>query len=145
MQPDSEKSISLPDIQIYAAGLMGWHPLLNSTSSWIHMKRTFSSSSAADAVTVSRNLYEKAMDSFSFTKGWSLEVSAGPVQKRRRWRSHRNNTGIRSRKCIPGISCKTLCKTEKIKNLFAVIVQGGLEVIHSWTLLHSFNHGVLTG
>ena len=24
-------------------------------------------------------------------KGWSLAVSAGPVQKKRRWRSHRNN------------------------------------------------------
>ena len=38
MQPDSGKSISLPDIQIYAAGLMVWHLLLNSTSSWIPMK-----------------------------------------------------------------------------------------------------------
>ena len=60
MQLDSEKSISLPDIQIYAAELMGWHPLLNLTSSWIHMKRTFSFSSVADAVTVSRDLYGKA-------------------------------------------------------------------------------------
>ena len=33
--------------------------------------------------------------------------------------------------CILRISCKALCKTEKIKNLFAFIVQGGLEVIHS--------------
>ena len=54
MQPDSSGSISLPDTRIYAAGLMGWHPLSNSTSGWIHMKKTFSSSSAADAVTVSR-------------------------------------------------------------------------------------------
>ena len=29
----------------------------------------------------------------SDTKGWSLAVSAGPVQKKRRWRSRRNNTG----------------------------------------------------
>ena len=28
---------------------------------------------------------------FSYTKGWSLAVSAGPVQKKRHWRSHRNN------------------------------------------------------
>ena len=91
MQLDSGKSISLPDLQIYAAGLMGWHPLLNSASSWIHMKRTFSSSSVADAVTVSRDLYGKGTDSFSFTKGWSLAVSAGLVQKKRLWKSHRNN------------------------------------------------------
>ena len=31
-------------------------------------------------------------DSFSFTKGWSLAVSAGPVQKKKHWRSHWNNT-----------------------------------------------------
>ena len=41
MQPDSERSILLQDTQIYAVGLMVWHLLLNSTSSWIHMKRTF--------------------------------------------------------------------------------------------------------
>ena len=40
-------------------------------------------SSVADAVTASRGLYGKAMDFFSFTKGWSLAVSAGPVQKKR--------------------------------------------------------------
>ena len=72
----------------------------------------------------------KGTDSFSSTKGWSLAVSAGPVQKKRRWKSHRNNIrhgcrvwrsspDIRSRKCIPKISCNALCKTEKIKNLFA--------------------------
>ena len=82
MQPDSERFILLQDTQIYAAGLMVWHLLLNSTSSWIHMKRTFFFSSAAGAVTASRGLYGKAMDSFSFTKGWSLAVSAGLVQKR---------------------------------------------------------------
>ena len=76
MQPDSERFILLQDTQIYAAGLMVWHLLLNSTSSWIHMKRTFFFSSAAGAVTASRGLYGKAMDSFSFTKGWSLAVSA---------------------------------------------------------------------
>ena len=74
MQPDSERFILLQDTQIYAAGLMVWHLLLNSTSSWIHMKRTFFFSSAAGAVTASRGLYGKAMDSFSFTKGWSLAV-----------------------------------------------------------------------
>ena len=58
----------------------------------IHMKRTFSSSSVADAVTVSRDLYGKATDSCSFTKGWSLAVSAGLVQRKKHWRSHRNNT-----------------------------------------------------
>ena len=68
----------------------------------------------------------KRMDSFSFTKGW------------------RSSPDTRSRKCILRISCKALCKTEKIKNLFAFAVQGGLEVIHSWISLHSFNHGVLT-
>ena len=65
MQLDSGKSISLPDIQIYAAGLMVWHLLLNSTSSWIHMKRTSFFSSVADEVTASRGLYGKATDSFS--------------------------------------------------------------------------------
>ena len=49
MQPDSGKSISLPDIQIYAVGLMVWHLLLNSTSSWNHMKRTFFFSSVAES------------------------------------------------------------------------------------------------
>lgn len=63
MQPDSERFILLQDTQIYAAGLMVWHLLLNSTSSWIHMKRTFFFSSAAGAVTASRGLYGKAMDS----------------------------------------------------------------------------------
>ena len=60
MQLDSGKSISLLDIQIYAAGLMVWHLLLNSTSSWIHMKRTSFFSSVADEVTASRGLYGKA-------------------------------------------------------------------------------------
>ena len=78
MQPDSERFILLQDTQIYAAGLMVWHLLLNSTSSWIHMKRTFFFSSAAGAVTASRGLYGKAMDSFSFTKG--------PLQKAGTWR-----------------------------------------------------------
>lgn len=54
-------------------------------------ERIFFFSSAADAVTVSRGLYGKVTDFFSFTKGWSLAVSAGPVQKKRHWRSHRNN------------------------------------------------------
>ena len=48
-------------------------------------------SSVADVATASRGLYGKVTDSFSFTKGWSLAVSAGPVQKKRHWRSHRNN------------------------------------------------------
>ena len=60
MQPDSERSILLQDTQIYAVGLMVWHLLLNSTSSWIHMKRTFFFSSAAGAVTALRGLYGKA-------------------------------------------------------------------------------------
>ena len=34
-------------------------------------KRTFFFSSAAGTVTASRGLYEKAMDSFSSTKGWN--------------------------------------------------------------------------
>lgn len=38
-------------------------------------------------------LYGKGTDSFSFIKGWSLAASAGPVQKKRLWRSRRNNTG----------------------------------------------------
>ena len=46
------------------------------------MKRTFFFSSAAGAVTASRGLYGKTMDSFSFTKGWSLAVSAGPYKRR---------------------------------------------------------------
>ena len=65
MQPDSERFILLQDTQIYAAGLMVWHLLLNSTSSWIHMKRTSFFSSVADEVTASRGLYGKATDSFS--------------------------------------------------------------------------------
>ena len=59
MQPDFERFILLPDTQIYAVGLMVWHLLLNSTSSWIHMKRTFFFSSAAGTVTASRGLYGK--------------------------------------------------------------------------------------
>ena len=34
---------------------------------------------AEGAVTASRGSYEKGTDSFSFTKGWSLAVSAGPT------------------------------------------------------------------
>ena len=94
LEISSSASISLPDIQIYAAGLMVWHLLLNSTSSWIHMKRTSFFSSVADEVTASRGLYGKATDSFSFTKGWSLAASAGPVQKKRHWKSHQNNTRL---------------------------------------------------
>ena len=60
-------------------------------------------------------------------------------------RGWRLSPDTRSRKCILRISCKALCKTEKIKNLFAFAVQDRLEVIHSRALLHSFNHGVLTG
>ena len=44
----------------------------------------------------------------------------------------------------PRIFCKALRKKEKIKNLFAFTVLGEVEVIHSYTLLHSFNYGVLT-
>ena len=54
MQPDSERSILLQDTQIYAVGLMVWHLLLNSASSWIPMKMTFFFSSAAGAVTALR-------------------------------------------------------------------------------------------
>ena len=52
-----------------------------------------SSCSAEGAVTASKDLYGKETDSFFFTKGWSLAASAGPVQKKRHWRSRRNNTG----------------------------------------------------
>ena len=52
---------------------------------------------------------------------------------------------IISRHPIQEVYPKALCKTEKIKNLFAFAVQDRLEVIHSRALLHSFNHGVLTG
>ena len=45
------------------------------------MKRTSFFSSAAGAVTASRGLYGKAMDSFSFTKGWSLAVFSWPRTK----------------------------------------------------------------
>lgn len=57
------------------------------------MKRISSSCSAEDVVTASKGLSGKGTDSFSVTKGWSLSVSAGPVSKKRRWRSSRNNTG----------------------------------------------------
>ena len=55
-------------------------------------ERISSSCFAEDAVTASRGSYGKETDSFSFTKGWSLAVSAGPVQKKKHWRSHWNNT-----------------------------------------------------
>ena len=42
-------------------------------------------------VTALKGWSGKGTDSFSSTKGWSLAVSAGPVQKKRRWKSHRNN------------------------------------------------------
>lgn len=70
---------------------------------YVRMKRTFFSSSAADAVTVSRGLYGKVTDFFCFTKGWRLSPD------------------IRFRKHIPRIFCNTLGKTEKIKNLFTFI------------------------
>lgn len=46
------------------------------------MKKTSFFSSAAGAVTASRGLYGKAMDFSSFTKGWSLAVSAAPYKRR---------------------------------------------------------------
>ena len=47
---------------------------------------------AEGAVTASRGSYGKGMDSFSFTKGWSLAVSAGPAQQKRHWKSLRSST-----------------------------------------------------
>lgn len=78
MQPDSERFILLQDTQIYAAGLMVWHLLLNSTSSWIHMKRTFFFSSAAGAVTASRGLYGKVMDPSPLQKAgaWRFQLAS---------------------------------------------------------------------
>ena len=77
MQPDSERFSSLPDTQIYAGELMDWHLLLNSTSSWIRMKRTSFFSSVADAATASRGLYGKAMGSFALQKAgaWRLQLA----------------------------------------------------------------------
>ena len=155
MQPDFKRFISLPAIQICGVELMAWLPLWNLTSNWIRMKKTFFFSSVADAATVSKVLYRKVTVFFSYTKGWNLAVSAGPVQRKKHWRSHRNNIrhwcrdwrsspDIRSGKYIPGISCKTLCKTEKIKKIFAFTVLSGSKVIHSRAFLHSFNPGVLT-
>ena len=72
MQPDSKRFISLPDTRIYAAGSMGWHQLLNSTFSRIHMKRTFFFSSAPDAVTVLRGLYEKVYPQTFVIRTFSL-------------------------------------------------------------------------
>ena len=79
MQPDLERFILLPDTQIYAVGLMVWHLLLNSTSSWIHMKRTFFFSSAAGAVTASRGLYGK--DGFLLLYKRLEIVSRHPIQE----------------------------------------------------------------
>lgn len=59
MQPDLQRFISLQDTPIYAVGLMVWHLLLNSTSSWIRMKRISFFSSVADEATASRGLYGK--------------------------------------------------------------------------------------
>mgnify|MGYP000302603874 CR=1 FL=1 len=63
-------------------GIDGLASIIKFNFQLIHMKRTFFFSSAAGAVTASRGLYGKATDSFSSTKGWSLAVSAGPVQRR---------------------------------------------------------------
>ena len=153
--PASGRFTLLPVIQICGAGSMGWHPLWNSTSSWSPMKRISSSCFAEDAVTASRGSYGKETDSFSFTKGWSLAVSAGPVQKKKHWRSHWNNTrhwcrawrscpDIQSRKCSPVIFCKKLCKTEKIKNLFVSTTADTAEVIHGRVSSHSFNQEYFT-
>ena len=147
---DSGRFTLLPVIQICGAALTGWHPLWNSTSSWTHTKRISSSCSAEGAVTASKDLYGKETDSFFFTKGWSLAASAGPVQKKRHWRSRRNNTGrwckdwrlypdTRSRKCSPAISFDTLCKTEKFKNLFQFANADTVGVIHIRVSCHSFN------
>ena len=63
------------------------------------------------------------------TKEEALEIT--PEQYQALMKGWRLSPDTRSRKCILRISCKALYKTEKIKNLFAFIVQGGLEVIHS--------------
>ena len=77
MQPDSERFILLQDTQIYAVGLMVWHLLLNSTSSWIHMKRT---GSRNKALILSRLLPQKrkrALDDGSILS-WSSITAQSP-------------------------------------------------------------------
>ena len=128
MQPDSERFSSLPDTQIYAGELMDWHLLLNSTSSWIRMKRTSFFSSVADAATASRGLYGKVTGPSPLQKAGAWRFQLAPYKRR----GTGEHTG----------TIKTLCKTEKIKKLFTFTVLGGLGAIHSQTLSHSFNHGV---
>lgn len=54
---------------------------------------------------------------------WRLQLAS---YKRRGTgdRGWRSSSDIRSRKCIPRISCKVLCKTEKIKVLFVLLSWG---------------------
>ena len=76
MQPDSERFILLQDTRIYAVGLMDWHLLLNSTSSWIHMKRTFFFSSVADVATASRGLYGKVSFALQKAGAWRFQLAS---------------------------------------------------------------------
>lgn len=82
MQPDFETFILLQDTQIYVAESMDWHPLLSSTFSWIHMKRIFFFSSAADAVTVSRGLYGKVTVSSPLQKAGAWRFQLAPYKRR---------------------------------------------------------------
>ena len=82
MQPDFERFILLQDTQIYVAESMDWHPLLSSTFSWIHMKRIFFFSSAADAVTVSRGLYGKVTVSSPIQKAGAWRFQLAPYKRR---------------------------------------------------------------
>ena len=142
MQPDSE--------DLYCCRIHGSTPwdrwtgitLLNLISSLIHMKRIFFFSSAAGAVTASKGLYGKVMDSFYFTKGWSLGGFSWPRTKEEAleitseqyqaideggWRSSSQTSDSGS--ASPGSPVKHCAKRRKSKIFSAFAVQGGSEVI----------------
>ena len=111
---------------------------------------------AEGAVTASRGSYGKGMDSFSFTKGWSLAVSAGPAQKKKHWRSPQSSTNIscrdwkllhaiRSRKSDRIRSYKILCKTEKIKKHLPIIISPEKELSTFHNSAAFIYSGVLSG
>ena len=57
------------------------------------------------------------------------------------WRSYPDT---RSRKFSPAIFCELLCKTEKIKKLFAATTADTTEVIHNRVSYNSFNEEYFT-
>lgn len=104
MEDYNEKIISNKKEELYSAerGMFGHCKRNNFVNPlrWVCEKRTccpillpaVAETKQLSAVQQSVTFAEIKLPAVSFTKGWNLADSAGPVQKKKHWRSHRNNT-----------------------------------------------------